>query len=146
MKHRTTTIDRNGNERVRIQTINNLPTKTQQQFASQCEINNIIKKYQKTGQWLHVTSKQGVYADVSQISDYAESLQKVLNANSAFNSLPSNLRARFENDPSQLLAFLQDSNNKEEAISLGLIPKPSTPEKVNDDKTTNTKTGKSDPS
>jgi len=39
-------------------------------------------------------------------------------------SLPSKIRDRFGNDPSQLLSFLADSSNKDEAISLGLVSAP----------------------
>jgi len=125
VKVKSITTDRNRNQRLKVFTENHEVSKTQQQFADQVEINNIIKKYQKTGQWLHVTSKTGIYADVSQIGDYAQCLQKVLDANSAFSSLPSNIRARFSNDPAQLLSFLQDPSNKEEAEKLGLLNKPS---------------------
>ena len=41
-----------------------------------------------------------------------------------FDNLPSDVRNRFNNNPAQLLDFVADPENKEEAIELGLLPKP----------------------
>lgn len=118
-------IIKEPNGRVRVITINTEPTKTQQQFTDQCDVNKIVAKYKTTGQFQHLTNKQGVYADFTKVTDYHGMMNTVLNAQNAFGSLPSHLRARFENDPGKLLAFLQDPNNRDEAIKLGLIDKPS---------------------
>lgn len=123
-------VIRDGN-RVRVQTVNNQPSKTHQHFKDQCDINKIIAKYKTTGEFNHLTNRQGRYADVSQITDYQESMQKVLNANAAFASLPSQIRARFQNDPAQLLAFLQDEKNYDEGVKLGLFNPKETPPQTN---------------
>ena len=39
-------------------------------------------------------------------------------------ALPAHLRARFENDPAQLIDFLGDENNRSEAEKLGLLEVP----------------------
>lgn len=117
-------------DRVRVQQISTKPSRTQQQFKQQCDVNHIIAKYKKTGEFVHVTRKQGVYADISGITDYATSLQKVMDANAAFSTLPSAVRLRFNNDPSKLLAFMQNPNNYDEGVELGIFEKkasPSTP-------------------
>lgn len=117
-------VTKNG-DRVRVATVNAEPSKTQQQFRDQCDVNLIIAKYKKTGEITHLARQRGIYADVSSITDYRDSLQKVLDAQSAFGTLPSHLRVRFANDPQRLLEFLQDPNNYEEGIQLGLLtPKP----------------------
>lgn len=113
------TIRPNGS--VRIRTINNEPTLTQQQFKEQVDVNNIIAKYKKTGEITHLARKQGVFTDVSEITDYHDSLQKVMDAQSAFQKLPSHLRNRFENDPQNLLTFLQDPKNYDEGVKLGIF-------------------------
>lgn len=109
--------------RTRVVTVNNEPTRTQQQFKQQVDVNNIVAKYKKTGTWQHLATKQGIYADVSDMSDYQESLEKVMKAQEAFSLLPSELRTRFANDPAQLLQFLQNEQNREEAEKLGLVNK-----------------------
>ena len=113
--------------RVRVSTVNDAPSLTQQQFKDQCDVNKIIAKYKTTGEWTHLTKKGGVYADVSSIKDYHQSLQKVLDANNAFAALPAQIRNRFQNDPAQLLAFLQDPKNHAEGVELGLFEKPKPP-------------------
>lgn len=106
-----------------IGTLNTEPSLAQQQFKDECDINNIMKKYQTTGQFTHLTSATGVYADFSQITDYQEMLDTVRYAQEAFSALPAEMRLRFNNNPGELLTFLQDPNNRAEGESLGLINK-----------------------
>lgn len=106
--------------RVRVFTQNDLPTLTKQEFKEQCDINHIIAKYRKTGE-LPIARKNGVFADVSNITDYHDMVGKIQNAQNAFMYLPADLRARFNNDPGALLSFLQDPTNLQEAIKLGLV-------------------------
>lgn len=129
--------------RVSVKTINNDPTKTQQQFKDECDINNIMNKYTSTGQFTHLTSKQGTYGDFSQITDYQEMLHTVKYAQDAFAALPADIRKRFNNDPGQLLEFVQNDKNYDEGVKLGLVqPKnppppipPSNPNELNETKT-----------
>lgn len=115
----------NGN--VKVQTINNEPTKTQQQFKDQCDINLIMKKYRETGQISHLRNSQGQYLDVSELPSYQEALNTLITANNSFASLSSEVRKRFGNDPKNMIEFLSDPSNDPEAIKLGLkISPPST--------------------
>lgn len=126
--------------RRKVVTINTEPTKTQQQFAAECDVNNIMKKYLQTGEIHHINRKTGVYADLSMITDYQDMLDTVLHAQSAFKELPAEVRKEFDNNPQKLIDFLGDEKNREKAIKLGLINKP---EVVNQEppKTNQTKTG-----
>lgn len=103
-------------------------TMTQRQFQEDTDVNKIMQKYKKLGQITHINSKTGVYADITEIGSYDEALHKVLRANSAFNDLPSVVRNRFANDPQQLISFLADPRNDDEARKLGLIVTPKTQE------------------
>lgn len=107
--------------RVHVESINDLPSMTQQQFKDECDINNIMKKYASTGQFTHLTSKQGAYSDFSMITDYQEMLETVRYAQDAFASLPADVRTRFANDPGNLLGFIQDPSNYDEGVKLGLL-------------------------
>lgn len=115
------TKDQNGN--VRVVTRNEKPSMTQQQFKEQVNVNKIIAKYRRTGMLEHVRKNSGAYLDITDIGDYQESLQKVIDANNIFSSLPSEIRTRFANDPQQLINFLADEKNIDEAIRLGLMYK-----------------------
>lgn len=98
---------------------------TKQSFKDESNINNIVNKYLRTG-ILPDTSRAALakWGDFSEIPDYKEALDTVLIAQEAFGELPSSLRNRFNNDPAELLAFVQDAGNREEAIALGLIEAP----------------------
>lgn len=111
----------NGRVRVGVDPGLERVSKTQQQFKDQCDVNKIVAKYKTTGQWLHLTGKRGVFADVSQIGDYHESLNKIQSANAAFAALPAELRLRFNNDPGKLLEFIQDPKNYDEGVKLGIF-------------------------
>jgi phage internal scaffolding protein len=110
----------NGKTRKKVQTLNTEPSKTQQQFSDSQNINNIMAKYHNNLAHLPPPSA-GHYGDFSNIQSFQDSLDAVRNASDAFSALPSKLRARFENDPAQLIAFVSDKANLEEARSLGLI-------------------------
>lgn len=129
--------------RICVETINTEPSMTQQQFKDECDINNIIKRYNETGEFLSKTSKQGQFADFSQIQDYQSMLTQVIHADEAFSSLPATTRLRFNNDPASLINFLQNEKNYDEGVKLGLIsPKQNIPnyqeEILNELKKTNT--------
>lgn len=109
------------NGRVRVRTVNTLDSRTQQQFKDECDINNIIKKYTQTGEITHLARSKGVYADVSEITDYNDAVLKVMKADAAFMTLDASIRARFSNDPAQFLAFMQDPKNYDEGVKLGLF-------------------------
>lgn len=112
------TVRKNGT--IDIVSLNSEPTLTQQQFKEQCDINNIIKHYTQTGE-LPLSKKVGQFLDVSNVQDYHSALNTVYEAQKAFDDLPSNIRSKFENDPNQLLSFIEDDSNYEEALKLGLL-------------------------
>jgi len=113
---------------LRIQTYFEKPTKMQQNQVPSSDINSIMAKYHKAGGTLRsLPDPVGLYADLTSVSDLQHSMNTVLDAQRAFDALPSALRARFQNDPIQLVSFLEDPKNKPEAITLGLINKPTPP-------------------
>lgn len=96
------------------------PSRTIQSAEAECNINNIMAKYQKTGLVTHVNKSQGFYDDVSDLVDYREALDIVSRAEFLFSSVPSAIRARFDNDPAKYLAFVHDPANADELIKMGL--------------------------
>lgn len=97
------------------------PGRTKQSFRDECDINTILRKYVKSGFLSHVRDNPGQYGDFSDVDDYHTALNKICEANEGFLTLPSELRSRFSNDPSELIAFLANPDNRDEAIALGLI-------------------------
>lgn len=114
----------------RVQLICEDPSLTHQSFKAECDIRNIMKRYKKTGVLTHVTSMSPQYYDASVVPDYQEALNLIIQAQESFDSLPSELRKRFGNDPAQFLAFTSDENNLDEMRKLGLAnPLPKVAEK-----------------
>lgn len=69
-----------------------------------------------------------MFGDFSKMpSSLMEAHQMLADASEAFETLPSAVRERFRNSPSELLSFLADSRNREEAVKLGLVSPPSSP-------------------
>lgn len=113
-------IETRANGTKRVYTVNEEPSKTDQSFKDEVNVNNIISKFNKTGQISHLAKKQGMYADLSTIEDLHTSLTQVVQAQEAFDSLPAELRRRFGNSPVEMVNFLQDPANDQEAVKLGL--------------------------
>lgn len=103
---------------------NDEPTMTQQHFTAECDVNNILAKFVRTG--ILDTIGPGTYEDVSDSLDYLTALQTIQRANEVFEALPSKIRAEFQNDPAQYLAFVEDSSNLERGIELGIFTKNAT--------------------
>lgn len=107
--------------------VNLEPTRTQQSAKDDCDINVIIERA-KRGADIPTNGREPVYGDFTQIpTDLRECLVQVNKANLAFMSLDAQVRKRFENDPAQLLDFMNDPKNRDEAITLGLVKAPVVP-------------------
>lgn len=116
------TVRKDGSRRV--QTINDQPSMADQSFKDDCDINSIMKRLRKTGHISHMRHSPGTYADLTHITDLHSSIIQVQKAQEAFDTLPAHVRYKFQNDPTKLVNFLQDSKNDEEAIQLGLKYRP----------------------
>lgn len=100
---------------------------TEQAHKKICDVNNIIKKYDKTGVIQHVTKFEAKFGDVTGI-EFRAMHDKIISAQQSFDSLPSSIRKRFGNDAGRLIAFMDNPDNREEAIKLGLISSDTPPE------------------
>lgn len=117
-------IETRANGSIRVRTVNNEPSRTQQSAKDACDINHIMRKYKATGHLTHLNQKPGMYMDLTEIKDYQGSLDKILKAKESFMTLPAETRKRFGNDPGVMLEFLSDERNIDESVRLGLrLPK-----------------------
>ncbi len=96
------------------------PSLTQQHFKDETDINNILRQFNITG-LLPEAPLSPRYGDFTGIVDYHSALNAVIAAQDDFDGLPAHLRARFENDPAQLIDFLDNPANFDEAVKLGLV-------------------------
>lgn len=96
------------------------PTRTKQAPKEECDINTIVRRFGVTGQ-LPQNVRMPTYDDFNGLQDYHQAIQAVRQAAESFAMMPSNVRARFENDAGRFVDFCQDPNNREEAKKFGLL-------------------------
>ncbi|WNK12490.1 MAG: internal scaffolding protein [Microvirus sp.] len=102
---------------------------TQQQFRDEADINTIVRRFGLTGE-LPADQRAPIFGDFTNVTDFQTAMNAVRKAQEGFDDLPANLRARFNNDPQRMLEFVEDNNNRDEALKLGIIAPP--PEKTRD--------------
>lgn len=102
-------------------------SKTKQSFRDDADINVIVNRWIKNAEVPDAT-RIGTFGDFSQATTFQAALERIDDAERMFAALPSAVRKRFDNDPNQLLTFVNDENNAEEARDLGLaeplVPNP----------------------
>lgn len=104
---------------------------THQSMAPECDINTIMRKYEKTGVLEHRNNFHGQYGDFADVpADYQESMNHVLAADEMFQTLPARIRRRFHNDPGAFIAYATDPSNQDELIAMGLAKRRSEAEVV----------------
>lgn len=106
-----------------------LTPRTIQSERDNVNINTIVAKARKQAAAgsLAVSfgpTKRPVYGDFSSALDFQDAQNKVIKVRQHFETLPSEIRNKFQNDAAQYVEFMLDEKNKEEAIKLGLLPKP----------------------
>ncbi len=98
-------------------------SKTMQHFKDNADINKIVDNFTRTGvlgMSTSVPTRKPTFGDFSNI-DFQRSAEIVATADSNFELLPAAIRNRFENNVQELLDFVSDPSNKDEAISLGIM-------------------------
>ena len=98
----------------------NDPSLAQQHMKDECDINVLVERFGVTGN-MPLSPIPASYGDFSGVGDYHTALNQIRAADEAFMGLPAKLRAKFDHDPNALLQFLQNEQNRDEAIQLGLI-------------------------
>lgn len=97
-------------------------SRTKQSDHEASDINAIVKKgILSTGM---SSNRQAMYGDFSNGDDFLTAQTKVAQFKGAFEALPSHIRNKFSNQPEAYLDYMKNPANKEEAVSLGLLPKP----------------------
>jgi phage internal scaffolding protein len=105
------------------------PSMTRQADAEDCDINVMMARYQATGVEPRTNPRAAQWGDFSSVLGFQDALNVVRQSEADFAALPAAVRDRFGNDPAQMLAFLERSENRAEAERLGLVipPKPEDP-------------------
>jgi len=106
------------------------PGKTKQSEKDSCDINRIIKTFQRTGRLPDGVTRNAVFADVSGAPDFMEAMEIVQRGQFQFELLPATVRKKFDNDPACFLAAFNDPANDAYFREMGFL----TPEAKKEDK------------
>lgn len=97
---------------------------TIQSELEQSDINTIVKQFGLTQQ-LPYGNDIPRYADYTDTpNDFHSALNFIADTESLFMEYPAHIRSHFKNDPGEFLSFLENPENKDQAIKLGFIPAP----------------------
>lgn len=96
-----------------------------QAFKDECDINNIVRRWQSTGVFESHNSKKPVYGDFSGIPSYHESLNAILKVEDSFHELSAEERARFDNDPANFFDYVVSRTSEKSAEEAGVSNKTS---------------------
>mgnify|MGYP004417260402 CR=1 FL=1 len=104
---------------------------TKQDFAEEANINNLVARHLGGGTFerprgvplqMPGASRQPIFGDFSSSMDYQSQLDRLNDARQAFMDLPARFRGRFNNNPRDLIRWLEDPKNHEQARKYGLLP------------------------
>jgi len=103
-----------------VQLLISEPSRTKQEHKDICDINLMLERYQRTGE-INSNKSQPMFGDFSEVGDYQSTLDQIMRVEEDFADLPSKIRDRFHNNPQELLDFVRDPKNKDEAVKLGFV-------------------------
>ena len=93
---------------------------TEQQFAEESQIINKIRKYDSQGFFDTINRNPAQYNDFTQVRDLADAIEQIEEARDAFQTIPSDIRKKFNNSPSEFFDFASKESNYDELVKLGL--------------------------
>jgi phage internal scaffolding protein len=93
---------------------------TEQCHRQSCDMHHIMKKHQETGLINHVNQYKGRYDEMPNDLQFHDAMNVIATANSMFESVPSHIRAEFDNSPALFIKFMQDPQNKDQIEKMGL--------------------------
>lgn len=109
----------------RVQTVNEMPSKTVQSDVFRTEIRHILAKYKEVGIVEHMRHVDLEYRDVSEFEDFSDLMRQSTAAEQAFMRLPSKVREVFKHDVGNWLDAAHDPEKmdalKPEFAKLGLF-------------------------
>lgn len=97
--------------RIRVSLDCSSPVLTDQSSKKSSDINHIMLQYSKTGLLPVDQHKVASYMDNTEIPDLMEAQEQIRAARSLFMELPAKIRKMMDNDPVNLVGFLNDPEN-----------------------------------
>lgn len=100
--------------------------RVEQQHADRCSPRKIMAQAAENHILSHVSTQQGVFMDDREMPDFRHMHQIFIDARQALADLPEHVQNRFRT-ARDLISFLGNDNNREEAEKLGLVRKKDPP-------------------
>lgn len=100
------------------------PSLVKTDMQNECDINQIMKKFERNGLIEHLNEHQAQYGDFTNAPGYHDAMNIVIEADNMFASVPAKIRSQFNNDPAQFLEYVQDPKNKDDLEKMGLATAP----------------------
>lgn len=105
-----------------------VPSMTQQQFKDEADINYIVSMYDSSGVMptFHGDGQpaQPVFGDFASLPDNAQEMyNRMIEAKNNFDNLPLEVRKRFNYNPAAFLEFVDNPENLDELVAMGLATK-----------------------
>ena len=104
---------------VRPVTINKKPSMTKQHLKDEADVNKIIKRYGLAQIQQNAAMVELQYGEITSMS-LQEAIDMVEKANEAFLTVPSEIRAKFNNDAGAWIDYATNPANLDELVKLGL--------------------------
>lgn len=97
------------------------PSLTEQQFAFDADINNIVKGFTQP----QAVVNTPIFGQKFDLDMYQNAINIVADAKSEFYKLPSNIRREFDDDPAKLVKFMDSTDEADikKGVKLGLYTK-----------------------
>lgn len=100
--------------------VDDLPSLTRQEFAAECDINQIMKNYEATG-IIPTNTRTPIYWDADAVPDNLKDAMSALNyANELFMQLGAHVRREFDDDPVKFVDFATNPENTAKLKEWGL--------------------------
>lgn len=93
---------------------------TEQQYAEESLMINKIRKYDSQGFFDSINRNPGQFTDFTQVRDLADAIDQIEEARDAFQTIPSDVRKKFNNSASEFFNFASQESNYDELVKLGL--------------------------
>lgn len=91
---------------------------TRQSHKDECDVNRIVRRYYDTGNHFDLASFSEEILQLPEGLTYHEALNMKIAADEAFMGLPSEMREAHNNDPGQLLSFVESDDFVNQRVDL----------------------------
>lgn len=97
-----------------------MPSMTDPQYLNDCDVNVVVGRFLRGAGLDNVNVRKGSYGDVSRFEDFHSMMEVVNDGTKAFMEVPSEIRAKFGNDPRAFFDFATDPANADKLVEMGL--------------------------